>query len=61
MPIMNGNELCSKLMDINPNLKVILISAYQDIEYDTSRFAFLHKPITVAHLLQIVKENLSNK
>ncbi|HJT84150.1 MAG TPA: response regulator [Nitrososphaeraceae archaeon] len=31
MPVMNGNILCTKLMDINPKLKVILISAYHDV------------------------------
>ena len=36
MPKMNGNELCTKLISINSQLKVILMSAYQDVEYDKS-------------------------
>lgn len=32
MPRMNGIELCTKLMSINYQLKVILMSAYHDIE-----------------------------
>ena len=44
MPVMNGNILCNKLMDIYPKIKVILISVYQDVEYDTSRFTFYKNP-----------------
>jgi DNA-binding NtrC family response regulator len=29
MPVMNGNELCTKLMRINSGFKVILMSAYE--------------------------------
>ena len=31
MPDMNGIELCTKLLRLNPDLKVILMSAYADI------------------------------
>ena len=31
MPTMNGNELCNKLISLNPKLKVILISAYDNV------------------------------
>jgi DNA-binding NtrC family response regulator len=58
MPVMNGNILCNKLIDINPKLKVILISAYQDVECDISKFIFLNKPIQISQLLKIVKETL---
>ena len=61
MPLMNGNILCTRLMDINPKLKVILISAYQDVECDTSKFTFLQKPIPIAVLLKTVKVILAAK
>ena len=32
LPSMNGNELCTKLISINPELKVILMSAYDNIK-----------------------------
>ena len=32
MPVMNGNELCTKLMRINSGFKVILMSSYENIE-----------------------------
>jgi DNA-binding NtrC family response regulator len=59
MPTMNGNELCNKLIRLNPKPKVILISAYDNVECNISKFTFLHKPIPIARLLKIVKETLA--
>lgn len=56
MPVMDGNELCTKLTQINPNLKVILMSAYADIRYDKEKFLFVTKPISIAQLIKLVKE-----
>jgi len=61
MPVMNGIELCTKLMRINSEFKVILMSAYENIEDDISKFKFMRKPITIANLLQIVKNTLTEK
>ncbi len=61
MPVMNGNELCTKLMRINSEFKVILMSAYENIEEDISKFKFMRKPITIAKLLQIVKNTIAEK
>ena len=61
MPVMNGNELCTKLMRINSEFKVILMSAYENIEDDISKFKFMRKPTTIANLLQIVKNTISEK
>ena len=58
MPVMDGNELCTKLIHINPNLKVILMSAYPDIKYDKEKFLFVNKPISIAQLIEIVKKHL---
>jgi YesN/AraC family two-component response regulator len=59
MPVMNGNDLCNKLSNLNPKLKIILISAFQDVECATSKFVLLNKPILITQLLQKVKENLT--
>ena len=61
MPVMNGIELCTKLMRINSEFKVILMSAYENIEDDISKFKFMRKPITIANLLQIVKNTIAEK
>jgi DNA-binding NtrC family response regulator len=57
MPNLNGYELCTKLTQLNPELVVILMSAYDTIECDTSKFSFIKKPILIAQLLQIVRKN----
>ncbi|MDW3603863.1 MAG: response regulator [Nitrososphaeraceae archaeon] len=57
MPEMNGDELVTKLLETN--IKVILMSAYHDIECDPN-FHFINKPITIPQLLQIVKDITSS-
>jgi hypothetical protein len=58
MQNINDNELCKKLIPTNPNLKVILMSAYTDVRYDKEKFLFVTKPISIAHLIKLVKEHL---
>jgi DNA-binding NtrC family response regulator len=58
MPVMDGNELCTKLIKINPDIKVVLMSAYPDIKYDKEKFLFINKPIPIAQLIKLAKENL---
>ena len=58
MPKVNGHDLCTKLKQLNPELKVILMSAYDMLECNTSKFMFIKKPILVAQLLQIVRDSL---
>jgi DNA-binding NtrC family response regulator len=57
MPCLSGNSLCQKLLTINPELKVIIISAYSDIECDR-KFTYVSKPLSMPKLLQIVAEKL---
>ena len=58
MPNLNGYELCTKLTQLNPKLDVILMSAYDSIECDTSKYTLIKKPILMAQLLQIVRDSL---
>ena len=37
MPTMNGNKRCNKLIRLNPKLKVILISAYDNVKCNISK------------------------
>ena len=59
MPNLNGHELCTKLRQLNPELEMVLMSAYDKIECDTSKFIIVKKPILIAQLLQIVRNSLS--
>jgi DNA-binding NtrC family response regulator len=61
MPKLNGHELCTKLIQINPELEVILMSAYDSLECDTSKFTIIKKPILMAQLLQIVRDILARE
>jgi two-component system response regulator YesN len=58
MPVIDGNKLGTKLIHLNPNLKVILMSAYSDVKYDKEKFLFVNKPITITQLIELVKEHL---
>lgn len=60
MPCLSGNALCQKLITINPELKVIIMSAYSDIECDR-KFMFVSKPLSMPKLLQIVAEKLKEQ
>ena len=58
MSNLNGHELCTKLRQLNPELEVILMSAYDIMECDTTKFTIVKKPIRIAQLLQIVRDSL---
>jgi len=59
MPNLNGYELCTKLIQLNLELEVILMSAYDMMECDNSKFTIVKKPILMAQLLQIVRNSLA--
>ena len=60
MPCLSGNTLCQKLLTINPELKVIIISAYANIDCDR-QFTFVSKPLSMPQLLKVVSEKLKEQ
>ena len=62
MPYLNGCELGTKVKELNGNIKVILISAYDSIEDNNNKlnFELLRKPVTLQKLLDIVNFSLNN-
>lgn len=61
MPEMNGEELVSKINNVNINLPVIIISGYsqEDINEINNRLVirkFLSKPVTIDKLLSSIEE-----
>lgn len=58
MPQLNGYELGKKIREINSNIKVILISTYDDRPESTLEFKFIQKPITINNLIETVEESL---
>jgi DNA-binding NtrC family response regulator len=61
MPSMNGLELCTNLIELNPELRVILMSSYIDFEFEIPNFICINKPIHITWLLQIVKDSLTRE
>ena len=61
MPFLNGLELCIKLIEFNPMIKVILMTAFINFEFDMPNFTCLIKPISIARLLQTVKDSLAQE
>lgn len=62
MPYLNGCEFGIKVKELNRNIKVILISAYDSIEDNDNKlnFELLRKPVTLQKLLDIVNVSLYN-
>ncbi len=57
MSRMNGLFLATKLLEINPQMNVILMSAFDlDCNY---KFNILKKPISIYKLIKVVNESIS--
>lgn len=61
MPFMNGIELTDQALKINPNLKVIFYSAYNEFEYamkaiDLNVKKYILKPIEVDQFLNVIND-----
>jgi two-component system response regulator YesN len=61
MPVMNGLEMSRKIRNVNPEIKIIFLSSYDDFEYakqaiDLSIQAYLMKPVNEGELLRVVKK-----
>jgi FixJ family two-component response regulator len=63
MPVMNGEEALRNMQMINPRVRVLLTSGYNEVEA-VQRFSgkglagFIQKPYTAAALAEKVKEVL---
>jgi DNA-binding NtrC family response regulator len=61
MPGLNGIELAQRLLQVQPHLKVIVMSGIPTVveETDKAGFAFLGKPFAVSDLLELIRETLA--
>src|SRR5688500_12268225 len=55
LPQMTGCDLAEKIIEINPQMKMILITAYDDIINNTFNLELIHKPIKINELVQIIR------
>ena len=54
LPQMTGCDLAKKTIEIDPTIKMILITAYDDIVNNTLNLELIHKPIKINKLVQII-------
>ena len=57
LPHLNGYELGKKIKEIDKNIKMILVSNYEDSHENTSEFKFIQKPITIDNLIETIEES----
>jgi len=50
-----------KIIEYNPDLKVILMTAYENLKCNKSRFIFLSESIPIARLLELINETLGRQ
>jgi DNA-binding NtrC family response regulator len=60
MPEINGCELGTKIKEIDEKIKVIIITAYENIIEDIFDFELIKKPISAAKPLEVVANNIIN-
>lgn len=62
MPEMNGFDLVKNIKKVDPNISIILMSAYDNIDYsklnNITINAFIQKPIKITELLSKVEKYL---
>ncbi len=54
LPQMTGCDLAKKIFETDPRIKMILITAYNDIVNNTLNLELIHKPIKINELVQII-------
>ena len=59
MPQMQGCELSNKISKINPKIKMVLITAYDDIKNNNLNLEIVKKPITNTKLLEVIHHYLN--
>ncbi len=59
MPQTTGCELAHKIADINPRIKMVLITAVNDIINNKLNLELIHKPVRMHQLLHIVTKYMN--
>lgn len=59
LPQLTGCELANQIFRINPKIKMILLTAFDDIKNNDLNLEIVKKPITLSKLLQIIQQHLS--
>jgi DNA-binding NtrC family response regulator len=59
MSPMQGCELAKETRKINPNIKMVLVTAYDGIVNNTLNLEIVRKPITINQILELVKHYIN--
>jgi DNA-binding NtrC family response regulator len=59
MPQMQGCELSNKISKINPKIKMVLITAYDNVINNDLNLEIVRKPITNTKLLEVIHHYLN--
>ena len=59
MSPIQGCDLANKVSVINPKIKMVLITAYDNIKNNNLNLEIVKKPITLSRLLQIIQQHLN--
>ena len=60
MSQMTGYELANQISAINPKIKMVLITAYDDIGNNALNLEIIKKPITLNRIVETVKQNINS-
>jgi len=63
MPTMNGYQLVKKVSELNDTMKIIMMSAYDDLQFEVeynANYEVLRKPISNHRLIDIVQDKFRN-
>ena len=63
MPTMNGYQLVKKVSELNDTIRIIMMSAYDDLQSEkeyNGNYEVLRKPVSNRKLIDLVKDNISN-
>ena len=61
MSPMQGCELANEIAKINSRIKMVLLTAYNDIKNNALNLEIIKKPITLDEFLEIVERYMKNE
>ena len=60
MPQMTGCKLANQINKINPNIKMVFVTGYDNIINNTLNLEIFKKPLTVSQIIEIVNKYLNH-
>ena len=64
MPVLNGLQMTARILEAQPDAKILFMSGYTDVQLDLEvkkKFPFIRKPFLPADLIQKIRETLDSE